>query len=344
MSILRQDESELVFDYCLGVAEAEQLEKAKQLIESNPQAADLYNKLKASLSPLDEFSVEPCPDALVEKTISLVNESVRKSSEIRLTELLAAHQAEAKPSRSHIWVNIGKRLAMAATFMIVGSIILGTMNYMRYQAYLTQCQYNQAAIWQGISNYAGDNQGRMPAVAMTAGSPWWKVGDKGLENVSNTRHIWLLPKGEYVSPNEFFCPGSGIGQLAPITPEQVKSLPDFPSRNYISYSLRLICDKTPSVASLGRKLIISDVNPLFENLPADYDQPFKLQIDERLLNQNSTNHSRKGQNVLFSDGSVQFVNKRQVGINNDDIFTLRGTSVYKGTEVPTCDTDEFLAP
>ncbi|MFA5784545.1 MAG: hypothetical protein WC962_06670, partial [Phycisphaerae bacterium] len=339
MSILKPDESELIFDCCLGVAEADQLEKAKQLIESNPQAADLYNKLKASLSPLDEFSVEPCPDALVEKTISFVSESARKSSEIRLTELLAAQQAASKPSRSPLWVNIGKRLAMAATFMIVGSIILGTMNYMRYQAYLTQCQANQASIWQGISSYANNNQGQMPAVATTAGSPWWKVGDKGQENVSNTRHIWLLPKGGYVSPNEFLCPGSGTGQLAPITPEQVKSLPDFPSRNYISYSLRLICDKTPSVSSMGRKLIIADVNPLFENLPADYDQPLKLQMDNRLMEQNSKNHSRKGQNVLFSDGSVQFAEKRQVGINNDDMFTLRGTDVYQGVEMPPCETD-----
>jgi hypothetical protein len=86
------------------------------------------------------------------------------------------------------------------------------------------------------------------------------------------------------------------------------------------------------------------MNPLFESLPSDFGQPLKLRLDARLLKVNSVNHKRKGQNVLFSDGSVKFVKTRLVGANNDDIFTLRDTQLYQGCEVPTCDTDDFLAP
>jgi hypothetical protein len=233
---------------------------------------------------------------------------------------------------------------MAAAFMIVGSIVLSTTRYMRHKAWQTQCAAQMAGFAKGIEAYANDNQGKMPAVALSAGSPWWKVGAQGQENVSNTRHIWLLVKGGYANPNDFVCPGVRTEKLQPITDEQVMRLNDFPSRNYISYSLRLICDKSFTLSEPGRRLIISDMNPLFENLPADFSKPLKVELDDRLLNLNSINHQRKGQNVLFSDKTVKFVKTRRVDVGNDDIFTLRGKRFYEGYEIPACETDNFLAP
>jgi anti-sigma-K factor RskA len=343
MKELNRDELELIFDYCLGTADIQQREKAHQLIDSSPEAADFCSKVQASIGPLDEWTVEPCPDRLVESTISYVNQAVQ-SSQAKLGELLAFEESRTPAPRPALWVNIGRRLAMAAVFMIVGSVALKTIQYMRYYAVRTQCQAQLAGLANGISNYSADYNGRLPMVAISTGSPWWKVGDPGQDNVSNTRHIWLLVKGGYVGPNEFLCPGAKTGQLEPITDKQAKELFDFPNRKYIPYSLRLICEKPPSASSLGRKLIISDMNPLFENLPTDFGRPLELKLNDKLLKINSNNHRGKGQNLLFSDGSVQFVNTRQVGINNDDIFTLRGTHIYKGCEVPSCDEDEFMAP
>jgi len=343
MKELNRDELELIFDYCLGTADIEQREQARLLIESNPEAADFCSKVQVSIGPLDEWTVESCPDRLVENTVSYVNQAAR-NSQAKLGELLAFEKSHTPSSRSTLWINIGRRLAMAAIFMVVGGVALTTMRYMRYNAWQTQCRAQLAGIANGISNYSADYNGKLPAVAMSAGSPWWKVGAQGQDNVSNTRHIWLLVKGGYVGPNDFLCPGAKTGQLEPITDEQAKNIFDFPNRKYIPYSMRLICDKSPSISSLGRKLIISDMNPLFESLPTDFGSPLELKLDDKLLKVNSNNHQRKGQNLLFSDGSVQFVNTRQVGINNDDIFTLRGTDVYKGDEVPSCDEDEFMAP
>lgn len=343
MKQLNRDELELIFDYCLGVADAEKVAQAKDLISSNPEASDFSSKVKIYIGPLDEWTVEPCPDVLVEKTMAYVNQAAQRS-QAKLGHLLEVEEARTPRFRSTIWINLGRRLAMAAAFIIVGSIVLSTMRYMRYQAWKAQCQAQLAGIASGISNYSADHEGKLPAVAMSAGSPWWKVGDTGSENVSNTRHIWLLPKGGYVSPNEFLCPGASRGEIQPVTAGQTQSLPDFPNRKYISYSFRLICEQSPSVSSLGRKLIISDMNPLFESLPTDFGQPLKLRMDDRLLKLNSRNHQRGGQNVLFSDSSVQFVKTRRVGINDDDIFTLRGTDLYEGCEMPTCEADDFMAP
>jgi len=89
---------------------------------------------------------------------------------------------------------------------------------------------------------------------------------------------------------------------------------------------------------------MADMNPLFENLPEDFSKEFRLQLDKTLLTLNSMNHNRRGQNVLFGDGRVEFIKKRFIGITRDDIYTLQDTDVYQGCEVPSRANDFFLAP
>ncbi len=205
MKELNRDELEIIFDYCLGVATPEDLEKARQLITSNPEAADFCSKVQTAVGPLAEWSIEVCPDELVEKTIDRVNRQAQ-AAPVSLDELLAAEQTRSSSAGSTLWINIGRRLAMAAVFMIVGSVAIYATRYMRYQAWRTQCEAQLARIAQGLNSYAADHEGKLPAVATSVGSPWWKVGYPGSENVSNTRHIWLLPQGGYSSPNDFVCP------------------------------------------------------------------------------------------------------------------------------------------
>jgi hypothetical protein len=87
---------------------------------------------------------------------------------------------------------------------------------------------------------------------------------------------------------------------------------------------------------------MADWNPLFEKLPDDFSKELNLRLNKQLLSINSNNHKRRGQNVLFGDGRVEFMKTRFIGI--DDIFTLMDTDVYQGCELPSCETDFFLAP
>jgi hypothetical protein len=87
---------------------------------------------------------------------------------------------------------------------------------------------------------------------------------------------------------------------------------------------------------------MADWNPLFEELPKDYSQPFQLRLTKNLLTLNSINHKRRGQNILFGDGRVEFMKTRLIG--TDDIFTLQDTDIYQGCEIPSCETDFFVAP
>ncbi len=340
--MLTNDKKQLIFDYSLGICEKEDHEKAKDLIASESEAKNLHEKFKFNLSPLDSLEKEECPQHLVDSTMARINEQ-SSASTVKLEELIEDEKTK-KPARiSPFWTNMGRRLATAAVFIVVGSAIISGVNYMHYVNMKNNCQAQLSKIYSGLTNYSADFDGKMPAVSMSSGTPWWKVGYQGDGNESNTRHLWLLPKYGYINPSNFVCPGSNVKKVK-IDPESIKKLSDFPSRNHITYSFKLICDEPVSLENIGSKVIMADLNPLFKDLPNDYTAKINIKLNKELLNNNSPNHKLEGQNVLFGDGSVQYIKKRKIGVKQDDIFTLQNTEIYEGNEVPQCSNDYFLAP
>jgi len=346
MSPLNNEQKQLLFDYCIGLTSQKEVTKSEALISSNEEAAEIYSKLKAALAPLDSLEPEPCPDELVEHTIWRVNK-LADSSQRQLQQLLASEQTRNVATKSQLWWNLGKIAAAAAVIFIVLGTWFAPLDFVRQKYRRQQCQMQMGGVggvFQGLSNYMSDYDGQMPAVATIAGAPWWKVGDQGRENHSNTRHIYLLVKGGYVDLSNFICPGCKGDKPLKITPSQIKTFKDFPGRRYVTYSFQIRCSRTGSGKLLCRKVLMADWNPIFEELPKEFSRQFRLQLNRKLLTLNSINHNRRGQNVLFGDGSVEFLRTRSIGIATDDIFTLQDTDVYQGCEVPSRETDFFLAP
>ena len=342
---LNSDQKQLIFDYSLGLTSHEQTAEAKTLISSNTQAAVIHTKLKATLEPLNSLEPEFCPDSLFERTIWRLN-SLANSSQERLQELLADEQNREFTTKSRHRLDFARKLATAAVFMIVGSLLITTFRavsgYARHHSLRQQCQMQQSSIFQGLHNYISDHDGQPPAVATSAGDPWWKVGDQGNENHSNTRRVYLLVKEGYVKPDDFVCRACECGEKLEMTPSQLSKFKDFPSRRYVTYSFQISCRQTRNGTLLCRNVIMADWNPLFQKLPEDFSKPFSLRLNKKLLTLNSNNHNLRGQNVLFGDGRVEFLKTRFIG--TDDIFTLQDTDVYQGCEAPSCETDFFLAP
>ena len=343
MSPLNNLQKELLFDYCIGLTTEKESAQAQKLISSDKQAADIYEKLKTTLAPLESLEAEQCPGELVEGTIWRLKNAAR-ASHLSLESLLAKEQTKEVASGSNFWRGLGELVAAAAAVVIFTAVLVVPLNFARQKAWQQRCQLNLRQIGEGVNQYGSDYGDSLPTVATTTGAPWWKVGYQGRENHSNTRHIWLLPKGEYVEPKYFVCPGKTQGRFVKFGPQMTKNYNDFPSRDSINYSLRVRCNKSVGRTAGAPKALMADLNPLFERLPQNFANDFKLELDKKLLELNSINHGRRGQNVLFCDGSSRFVKKRQVGITEDDIFTLQDTNVYEGTEVPSCETDAFLAP
>jgi hypothetical protein len=338
---LTREQKELIFDYCMGLASKEQIAEAETLIGSNQEAQKIHSKLKATLAPLDNIEPEFCPDALVEQTIKRLNEAAR-SSQNRLQQLLANEQSRMFSTRKRVLVGLGGKLAMAAMFVIAGSVLFTSLGYVRHNSRIQRCKMQMNNIFHGLAQYITDHDERQPALAAAPGAPWWKVGAQGDENHSNTRNLYLLVKGEYVKLSDFVCPGSKYGEKHKVTPAQIQTYKDFPDRNCVMYSFRISCQRIQDGKLLCRKVVMADWNPLFEEMPKNYNESFQMELTPRLLKLNSINHRRRGQNVLFRDGHIEYMRTRFIGA--DDIFTLQDTDVYQGCEVPSCETDFFLAP
>jgi len=342
---LNSEQKQIIFDYCLGLASPEQTAEAKALISSNKQAEVIHTKLIATLNPLTSIEHESCPDYLAERTVWRLNNFANSSQE-RLQELLTSEQNRKFTPKDWLKTGFGRRLATAAVLMIVGSLVLTTFRavsgYARYHSFKQQCQMQQSSIFQGLHNYISDHDGQPPTIPTLAGDPWWKVGQQGDENHSNTRRIYILVKDGYVKPARFVCPACELGEHLEMNQSQLRKFKDFPSRRYVTYSFQISCRNIRNGKLLCRNVIMADWNPLFEELPEDFSKPFSLRLNMKLLSLNSNNHNRRGQNVLFGDGRVEFLKTRLIGI--DDIFTLQDTDVYHGHEAPSCETDFFLAP
>ncbi|MBA7615391.1 hypothetical protein ES703_22672 [subsurface metagenome] len=343
MSSINNEQKQLLFDYCVGLTSQEQTAEAEALISSNQEAAEIHSRLQATLAPLESVEFEPCPDGLVERTVWQVS-NLADSGRHRLEQLLVSEQTQKVTTKTAFWRNLSEMAAVAAAVILVTAVLVPTLSFARQKYRQQRCRMQLGSIFQGLSNYISDHDGQPPAVASAAGAPWWKVGCQDNENCSNTRHIWLLVKGGYVDSVNFVCPGRSRRQTPRLKSFQVQNYNDFPGREYITYSFRIRCSMYENGRLLCRKVLMADLSPLFEKLPDDYTKSLRLRLDKKLLTINSNNHNRRGQNVLFGDGRVEFLKTRHIGISKDDIFTLQDTDIYQGCEVPSCETDFFLAP
>lgn len=342
MNPLNDDQKQLIFDYCIGLTSEEHTAEAEALISSNRQAAEIHSRLKATLIPLDSIEAQVCPDDLVENTISFVSEHIN-SGQLQLEQLLEAEQTKKAPIKIGFWRNLTEMATVAASIMLIVGVLVPSLGFARQKYWQKKCGMQLSSFFQGLRNYADDHDGRQPSVATTAGAPWWKVGYQGTENQSNTRRIYLLVLDKYVKPEIFVCPGNKSRKNVKIEPSLLRTYKDFPDRQCVTFSFQISCGKTQGGKLLCRKAIMADWNPIFEELP-NFDSTFKVHLDKKSLTVNSSNHNRRGQNVLFGDGRVEFLKTRFTGIAQDDIFTLQDTDVYQGDEVPSCETDFFLAP
>lgn len=333
---------QLLFDYCMGITSQDESLQARELISSDPGAAEIYSKLKSVFSPLDKLESEPCPDGLLEQTLLRLNEA-SNSGHIHLQQLLK-QQSKDTVTTSRFWRNFSQMAATAAAVVLIAGVLFTSLHSVRQNYWQGNCSKQLAQFYSGLSNYRNDNDGLMPLAASAGEAAWWKYsGDKSVSH-SNTRNLWMLAKQDYVDHDTFVCPAKRQGCAIQIDESSARKFDDFPDRRYITYSYRVICNKASGEQRPSVTVLLSDQNPLFERLPIGRGGKLNLKIDDLLSRVNSSNHSGRGQNVLFCDGAVRFKKTRRIGISKDDIFTLKNTKVYRGTEMPVCTTDAFLAP
>lgn len=348
MSSLTNKQKNLILDLYFGCGSDEDRFQASDLISSNLDAAMLYEQMEQNFDVLGHLKEDSfrCPQHLFESTVLKLKQV---SQSVSLKQLLDYELGKLDTTKKSFWKRAFDLSAIAASILIVASVYFPTVNNLRYKSWITACKSNMASIAGAVTDYANDNQGNVPAVAMQAESPWWKVGDQGNENQSNTRHLWKLVQQGYVQPGVFVCQGRSNNRPVRLDTQDTSNLKDFPDRRYITYSLQLInSENIPNIQN-QRFILISDSNPIFEKIKTDQKGQNKefspVQLCKKLLQKNSLNHKGRGQNVMFSDGSVGYITVRYTdNKTQDDIFTISEKDFYKGTERPNRTSDIFLVP
>jgi hypothetical protein len=348
MTPLNDQQKQLLFDYSLGLTSDRETAEAEKLLSWHEEAIELHHTFKLALAPLDSVELDRCPDDLTERLLLRLKDAAQRASELkRLEQLLAAERSGSRTIKIPLWRNWSEVVTAAAAVFLFISVLFPSIGFMRQRLGQTYCSAQLGDIYKGFHNYVSDHDGLLPAVAMTPGSPWWKVGYQGQENYSNTRRVWLLVKNEYVAPGRFLCPGRREQHKVSYDVFKVQNFSDFPSRIYIQYSVRIVCPMFKDRDLREKGVLMADRNPLSEGLPSDFSQLCRLQLGERLMTANSVNHRSRGQNALLRDGSVEFTKKRHTSVSQDDIYVLQDMSCdteVSGCEMPSCSADIFLAP
>lgn len=348
MTQLNDQQRQLLLDYSLGMTSQRETEAAQHLLATNREAAELGEIFRSALVPLEHMPPEPCPEELAERTILRLKEQAQaEAGSGKLQQLLEAERSQPRRVRVPLWRNWSEVVVAAAAVALFISLVLPALGLTRQRYWQMRCGSQLAGIYDGLAGYVSDHDGLLPAVTLRPGGPWWKIGNPGKEDVSNTRRGWLLVRQNYVEPRRFICAARRVASRPDFASLQIERYNDFPSRAYIHFSIRISCPDATERCAEVRRVIMADLNPLSEMLPEDHSSPVNIELCETLLTSNSRNHNSRGQNVLYSDGTVEWTRRRILRTFDDDVYTIQAMScgqVVRGCEVPDCEKDTFLAP
>jgi len=185
--------------------------------------------------------------------------------------------------------------------------------------------------------------------------------DSNLSNpISVGASLYLLVREADVSPKSFVCPASDEQEydgrnnnsldLVELWDFGHRNVGGFGPRNCVSYSYHMpYGDATnfgaspyaASATATASFAVIADKSPLYDHklekgggTPDTY-MDFAAWLSAywntsasiakwQILQANSEPHNREGQNVLFGDGHSEWAKTPDVGIKNDNIYTIRG--------------------
>jgi hypothetical protein len=245
-------------------------------------------------------------------------------------------------------------IALVALALLGGGLLPGVVRGARSVATISKCASQLKQIGEAVHAYALSNSGSFPrarwdpTTTTTTQYTGSSVPDTFAPAVlSNdvTAALFMLVRGRYVSTDVFYCPSSRATPWK-LAPGSEANYANFPSRAHLSFGLNdpympqeaerfgfrwnngmsaeyaLAADMSPGGAALGTVSVIATA--------------------KEMAAVNSPNHHGYGQNVLFGDAHVEFLQNPFVGVQRDDIYTAAAQPISK-TNVPVW-TDSHILP
>lgn len=266
-------------------------------------------------------------------------------------------------------------VVLSALIVLLGGAAVVTAENQDNRMNRVRCASNLRMIGQAMLLYANENRGAYPRatydpakadkpVAYTNPDaqptdeernqdwrpPFVKAGP-GPNDV--TAAIFLLIKTQEITPEVFLCPSVQAATTEPATKPDVGGQCNFSDPRQLGYSY---CDPYPTDAAVdaGFKFDVNSVNQNFAiagDINPGVDELLKVTAnsgDEAMKTINSPNHNGSGQNILYGDGHVEFVQHPFVGVDKDNVYTYGKSGETSGGEgiigSPSNEKDSILLP
>ena len=259
--------------------------------------------------------------------------------------------------------------AIGAVGLLVATV-LPTLSERRAASYRNCCASNLNLAMQGMIRYAGDYDGKLPTCGYGPKTSRYDVigghyRKRRSRAHSNSRNLFLAVRNRYVTPAMLICPETSdipaaTGPLrAPWHDFNVSHGDNYVNRLSYSYHLQFT-RRGPTLgypitlASDAGMAVLADRNPCLRNVgrrcvDGSYSTWFGMPPGRSGRYANSANHDHAGQNVGFVDGRVLWADAPTVGVDGDNIYTVRaGADRLDGHisphSMPAGPDDSFLVP
>lgn len=247
-------------------------------------------------------------------------------------------------------------LVVIGIIVILLSIFVPYVSKVREQDHRARCAENLRTIMTALRIYAAGHHGDFPRVIYDpAHNPDGYVcysgphvpdpfaRDSQVRPNDVTASLFLLVRNGLAKPISFICPSTNDDPEMDAHPEHWKEHSNFSSGWHLSYSYA-----SPFSSAAGYKLndylpadfaLMADKNPGISPDGSNVGAPSWDSPPFQMEQANSRNHRRVGQNVLYTDGHVQFQTTPYCGVGHDaerdNIYTaLQRTPVPKGQNPP----------
>jgi len=282
--------------YLLGSLEPDEVERLEVELQRNPQLQEELEVLSEALAPLatEEDHLEP-PPGLALRTCDHVHVTARATVETRV-----------EPSGERLRWQLQDFMVAAGIMIAASMLFFPAVSHSRFQAQLAMCQNNLRMIGSGLTNYSQAHGSYFPAVATRDG----RAVPAAFASV-------LSQTGFVDGKQPFVCPSSASSEqrcLRLPTPQQIDECG--------LEQLQQMCRQISG--NYGATVGYTDADGYHS--PRNYHRTtFAIVSDapcQKRGEHQSSNHGGEGQNVLFEDGHVTYLQncKCEHGNKADDIF------------------------
>ena len=252
------------------------------------------NAVTSLFELLEDYPVEDGDDTLVHATLARIDRHENDRS-ARMT--FASSTTEGGPRRR---LRLPDFISVAAVILIGASVVWPVATHMRQRSIDMRCDSHLRIVGQALGHYVGDWGGAMPTVR-TGLFETWMPGAKNAINLNP------LLDYDYCDASHLHCPGHE-GMLGD------------------SYSYQFqTAGRRPSWGAVRVTVLLGDRNPIIDAVVTGrFIQALSASI----------NHGGRGQNVLSSDGSTQWLVQPVVG-TRDNIWLPDRVDLPGGIRVTT---------